>query len=474
MEKLTINGGKENWVDKEQLESFIEEYNRSFDKERFLSDKQEQHSTIYLHATQCIYWEGETVSNRRFDLALRRQERCKGIFEHLKQHGYGPEIAYFGEVGIQESCASFFKTSKPLTDKEWARMWPDWLKTMDDLRSQRIDKTVYQPRRNLLVTEYNTYVTSPSPNTPSFDLLPHVIELGCFPPFRDIIKAPEGTEMGEKPFESAFAQLPVFVDEWRKQLDAKLAELVKIPSQLSSKAPCGRAVSSSSEGSMDSFEAPTNKLHLACAVFKIYGTVAWYPDVLFGMAHPLFGGEPWDREMPVQDRFKVKWLEDAPNIVRACGLDPNVATVEDMDRRNARLTCLSCNDSCIRNWKGSLYHSTSYSHIEKTSCPKSPHWQVVNNEYIEAIQPELSVFKEPPLQSSRCLLCRPRVGDAQSQDITMRHLVRCHSMQRNDIQECVHYTPIGMRHFWTSHHVCVAVTMDENDLLCTKVLRVNL
>ena len=35
------------WVDKEQLESFIEEYNRSSDKERFLSDRQEQCFAIY-------------------------------------------------------------------------------------------------------------------------------------------------------------------------------------------------------------------------------------------------------------------------------------------------------------------------------------------------------------------------------------------------------------------------------------------
>ncbi|KAI9570858.1 hypothetical protein HD554DRAFT_2079531 [Boletus coccyginus] len=69
---------------------------------------------------------------------------------------------------------------------------------------------------------------------------------------------------------------------------------------------------------------------------------------------PIFGDEPWDREMPIQDRFKVKYLKAAPYIVHACGLDPNVATVEDMDRRNARLKCLPCNDSYIRNWKGSV------------------------------------------------------------------------------------------------------------------------
>ncbi|KAI9454591.1 hypothetical protein HD554DRAFT_2031241 [Boletus coccyginus] len=323
-ENLTVDEeGK--WVDKEQLESFIEEYNRSSDKERFLND---------------------------------RQELCFAIQQRLKQHGYGPEIEHFGHYAIRQPRASFFKTSRPLTDKEWARMWPEWFEIMSDFRSQRMDKTVYQPRRNLLVTEYNSYVTSPSSNAPSFDLLPHVIELGCFPPFRDIIKAPEGTDMSEKPFESAFAQLPVLVDEWRKQLDAELAELVEIPSQLSRKgASSGRAVSSSSETLMESFQAPTDKLHLACAVFTTFHPVTWYPDVFFSMLHhldPIHGKEGWEREMPIQDRFSVKYIEDAPYIVRACGLDPNVATVEDMDRRDARLKCLSCNNPYIRSWRGAV------------------------------------------------------------------------------------------------------------------------
>ncbi|KAI9454596.1 hypothetical protein HD554DRAFT_2244476 [Boletus coccyginus] len=378
------------------------------------------------HASQCRYWQVGIAVDHRIELELRRQERDQCIFQRLEQHGYGPEIAYFGHYEIQQSHSSFFKISKPLTDKEWARMWPDWLETMNDFRSQRIHRAVYQPRRNLLVTEYDTYVTSPSPNMPSLDLLPHVIELCSFPPFRDIIKAPEGTEMGEKPFESAFTQLPVLVDEWRKQLDAELAELVEIPSQLSpTEASSGRAVSSSSEMPMDSFQSPSDKLRLACAVFNVRHTVTWYPDVFFSTPRHTFrtcDGE-WDREMPIQDRLGVKYLKDAPYVVHACGLDPNVATVEDMDRRNARLRCLYCNNLYIRSWKGALRHLI-HCPTGQASCSDSSRWQLVGNEYMDAIQAaELSAKKELPLSSTRCLLCRPCIGDAKSQDFIMLHLV---------------------------------------------------
>ncbi|KAF8547776.1 hypothetical protein OG21DRAFT_1489930 [Imleria badia] len=110
-------------------------------------------------------------------------------------------IAYFG---LYEDQQSYFNTSKPFTDEVWAQMSPELLETTNNFRSQRLEKTVYRPRRDLLVS------------TPSFDLLPHFTNLARFTPFRDIIYAPEGTEMGAKPFESAFAQLPVLVDEWNR------------------------------------------------------------------------------------------------------------------------------------------------------------------------------------------------------------------------------------------------------------------
>ncbi|KAI9566218.1 hypothetical protein HD554DRAFT_1206515 [Boletus coccyginus] len=457
VENLTMRHKKGKWVDKEQVDLFIQGYDRSSDKVRFLSDKLKQHVTIRRHASKCKKREEYIALEHAVDLEIRRQEREAYIFERLGEHGYEPEITYFGRDAIQESCPF---GSKPLTDKEWAQVWPDWFKTMNDLRSQRIDETVYQPRRNLLTTEYNNYVVSPSSNTPSFDHLPHLIELSCFPPFRDIIKAPEDTRMRKQPFESAFRQLPVLVDEWRKQFDTELAELVKIPSQISRKSsPSGRAVSSSSETSMQSFQVPTDKLRLACAVFDTSSTLTWHPDVFFSMLpheNTPFGEEMWECKLPIQNRFNVKYLEDAPYIVHACGLDPNVATVEDMDRLNARLKCLVCNSLCIRCWKGSLQHALQCRHTRQTSYSQSPRWQLVSNEYMDAIQAaQLCVTKELHLVSMRCLLCHPRVGDAMSQDATtMRHLVDCHRMKMDNIKQGVHYTPVGM------HKDC-AVKMDE-------------
>lgn len=237
-------------------------------------------------------------------------------------------------------------------------MWPEWRKIMGDCRLCRINKTVYQPRRNLLANEYNTYVTHPPPDGPTFDLLPHVVDLACFGPFRDIIRAPEGTQVNDKPFASAFAQLPDLIDEWKKKLDTELAELVKIPLHLSlENASDGRSKASSSTGHAEATKTELDKLHLACAVFYVGSTGPFTHLNVFSASmcdrNFTWGEHDSERTGSIRDRFRISFLEEAPYIVRTCGLDPSVTTVDDMDHRNARLRCLCCKRQAntIMNWR---------------------------------------------------------------------------------------------------------------------------
>ncbi|KAG8221221.1 hypothetical protein J3R82DRAFT_1383 [Butyriboletus roseoflavus] len=357
---LTIEKESGKWVDREQMDVFLNEYKRSYDKEQLISDRQEQLVAIREHARGCKEWERDMAAVRQDDLAMRRQERATSIFERLKQHGYNPEVVHHGRYEIQASRRSLFRTSKPLTDKEWDRIWPEWLGTMNRFRSMRLESVVYGPRRRSLVSEYHTYVTSPSPNAPTLDLLPHVIDIARFPPFRDIIRAPEGAQMNSKLFESAFAQLPALVDEWRKKLDAELAEQVKIPSHLSIQDASGVA-SNSVTTRMEASQAATDKLRLACALFYsrdcpgIFTPAEVFLVAMHHRVYPTYSvvGDS-ERTGSIRERFAIGFMEAAPYIVHACGLDPDVATAEDMDRLNARLKCLCCQKSRFGSWRDAV------------------------------------------------------------------------------------------------------------------------
>lgn len=225
---------------------------------------------------------------------------------------------------------------------------------MNSFRSQRLEENVYRPRRYLLASKYADFVVHPSTDTSVFDLLPHVADVACFSPFKDVIEAPQDSDANDKPFESAFAQLPELVDKWRKTLDAEVDELIKIPSHLSSES-VSPATTSSSTTNSEASQAATGKLRLACALFHS-GTrgLFTHPEVFStSMCNHRY---PKD-ERPsgsISDQYGVKYIEEAPYVIRACGLDPSTATAADMDRREALLQCLSCEGSHVWRWRDAV------------------------------------------------------------------------------------------------------------------------
>lgn len=242
---------------------------------------------------------------------------------------------------------------------EWDKIWPKWVGTLNNFRHKCRNVLVYHPRRHSLASEYANYLLHPSPNVSTFDVLPHAVDLARFPPFEDIIMAPEKTQWNDKLFESAFAQLPDLVDDWKKKLDAEVAELVKIPSHLSSTGTSnGFLVSSGSTASSEPSQTPTDTLRLACALF--YGHrrgVFTYPEVfsisLGNYAYPSGHESDSHRSGSIKERYGIVHIEVAPYVIHACGLDPNVATVDDMDRLDLRLKCLHCLGSPKR-WRDAV------------------------------------------------------------------------------------------------------------------------
>ncbi|KAG9312157.1 hypothetical protein JVU11DRAFT_7447 [Chiua virens] len=455
----TVTMGKNGsgvYVDKDQLDLFMHEYDSSTDKEQFLEERRKSRRIIHMHAYSCLEWQRGQGRVKRFDLEILRKERQTSIFERLKKHGYGPEIEYFGCRAIQDSYKSAFKQHTHLADSEWEQMWPKWVDIMHEYRLRRLDTTCYYARRKLLGSEYDKYVRVQTPGTPIFDLLPHVADLATFPPFRNIIEAPEDTQISEEPFALAFAQLPVLVDEWKQQLDVGLAELVKIPPHLTWQDTSSRQVVESNNAESDESNLKNlAKLHLACAVFRCRGSDLFtHREVFFAAmrfhTYPPVRGYVGNQTgaNTIQERFNISFLEEIPYIVHTCGLDPNVATADDMDRRNARLTCLACSNSpnIIMDWRDAMLHANQRHAHNSALVPlsESPRWQVISNDHIEAIQ-AIETSAEDRFQNGfrRCLLCRPRMGDGLREEFVY-HMQSCHGLDMMNLEESVHYACLGL------------------------------
>lgn len=144
----------------------------------------------------------------------------------------------------------------------------------------------------------------------------------------------------------------------------------------------------------------------------------------------------WNPVVCFLDRYDVGFSEDASYVIHACGLDPNVTTPEDTDRRDARRKFLFCSEPRIMSWRSAvrpflssaicdptskllwhhlLYLSASCPKAEKIPPSTSQRWQVVGDEYMDAIRAvESSVDWKPlGLLSMRCMLCRRCVEDTK-------------------------------------------------------------
>ncbi|KAH7884240.1 hypothetical protein F5I97DRAFT_1811758 [Phlebopus sp. FC_14] len=354
-------------VDVQKVDAFWRKY-RSLSEtktEEFLQNTRLQTRIISEHARECESWLQKMTAARKRELLDARDARKEEIFKRIIDLGYKFEIDCFSRWEIAKSERTIFNSSKPLSDREWNRLRPTLVKKMEIYRTQGQENYVYRPRRVSLILRYDRYARKPAPPGAEIDILPHVADLATFAPFVAIIHRPRESKVDENSFDPAFEQLPALVQEWRENVEAQLASLIVFPSN--TQRPKPKTLAHDQEAVKAAY-----RLKLASAVFieKQSDTLITYPHVLyftrFNHAQPyssdlehaaavIFQARPWSicdsGGQPV-----VQFFAGAAHVVRACGLDPESATAEDMEKRDARLVCNICSVSppLVRTWKNAV------------------------------------------------------------------------------------------------------------------------
>ncbi|KAF8838078.1 hypothetical protein BDN67DRAFT_934394 [Paxillus ammoniavirescens] len=441
---------KYGYVDIKQLDAFLDEYHKVPEGKRteFLADKRLQVHAIDKHAYECEAWHQDETEARKFQLQNARSTRAEGIFARLQDLGYEAEINHFGKHHIEGFQRSLFNSTKRLTDKDWDRVRPQLEQKMIDCRKRRLEEVVYKPRRKLLVEFYDVYVRQPAPEGAAIELLPSIADLDYLPEFDKIIKLPEGTDVNAETFKPAFERLPALVQEWRADVDARLAALVVIPPELSTNGLSADQVT-------DQKSKPAERLRLASAVFYVpsSGALWMFPDFLaLSMFHARcysanVGGlnhHPWS--LTNEHGNAIELFKEAAYIVRACGLDPQTATVEDMDKRNARLTCNLCSNPNprVRTWTDALWHAKSHrTYGTDQAAKREGQWSLVD----ECHMPQIQAAEQPPIRTpyhspkAHCAFCQKRVGDLLTPGEIRSHLKMKHGMDVDMAIRGDHYIP---------------------------------
>ncbi|KAF8557099.1 hypothetical protein OG21DRAFT_402274 [Imleria badia] len=356
---------------------------------------------------------------------------------------------------------------------------------MQEIQMPKKNDCLVQHRLRKLEAEYDEWVQCPPSSTSTFDILPHVADVAAFGPFDTIIKIPEKIKADEKIFTSTLLELPAWIQEWRRRVDAEIGAIcTNFHCDLSELSRISMKTNGSSthHSGLSKLYSETDRYSLASILFCSSMTPA--PRILCSYTEllilPIFQSHkppthpdafnphssyPWST-LDEHGEPVVSLCREAAYVVRACGLDPAVATVDDMEYRNARLICVMCdngNARLVRSWTSAICHGLSHRKVPYNSY--IPRWRLVSDEYIDLIDSvESQAGLEAPKENYfRCLLCRPRVGDVWSRHEVLKHLAS-HNIMKSAAKRGVHYAPLGCINIHSNAKSMVEMVEDEESV----------
>ncbi|KAH7920429.1 hypothetical protein BV22DRAFT_1133083 [Leucogyrophana mollusca] len=392
------------------------------------------------HADLCESWQRSNLKARKTSLRDVRDSRRLEIMAWLEDTGFKPEIDFIGAYRF--AGHAIFKESQALNNRTWPRVRSILTNYMTSIRERRLEKTVYSPRCEQLVLAYKLYMQHPAPPGAAFEYLPHVADLSVLPEFDNVITLPEDVVVGIEMFTPGFAQIPSFVPRWREAADRELANFCL-----------------GTEWDSGTHADAVKRLQLASSVFSATGEycedIAFYPqilshhcltqvplkpysgdgDSLTSLRWSALGGHPWGTM-----KLGVSLLTAAASVVRVCGLDPEHATQDDMDKRDARLVCERCSTHLpggermrkSMTWRAAIAHSRRWH-------PGPVTWTILEDETDLARVRSLEAaalpreYKKMYHHTYSCTLCQRSCGDAGRWEYLQQHLIHRHGIPENEL-----------------------------------------
>jgi hypothetical protein len=261
------------------------------------------------------------------------------------------------------------------------------IKYMEEMKANRLARELAQLHTQRKLDAINLLQGYKAKAAPFTDVMPEPLDFCAFGPIKEILDQPPEVNVDVKSFLHLIPELDGMVKEWRQLVLTKFIQEVKIGIVNRS------IVLDDNPLDLDaSDESILQRIPLACSVFTciecedvrslddelfnmdkfaldIFCNLPqcsqspitkplWFPRVLGHRCFTKQGGYNFDADdaMKLQELpcFRQQWscfsivkvndsaCEAAVTVVEACGMDPRVVTVDEMDELDARLECLEC------------------------------------------------------------------------------------------------------------------------------------
>ncbi|KAG1826927.1 uncharacterized protein BJ212DRAFT_1474135 [Suillus subaureus] len=380
---------------------------------------------IREHADACKAWLSGVNRARSDELHQIRESRKRVIKEWLETEGWKPEIDYHTWWKISKHRA--IKDSRPLTTRIWSRIRPILTEYMSEMRTIRMEETLYNSRRRILLQAWIDFLSEPAsfPNT-DVDVLPHVADVARFKPFDDIIRSPAHVVVERDTFLPAFVALPNLVRNWRRQVDQQLAAIITngypkeyVPAGDIHQLATSVFVCNSCEQFFFWIDAVAHNCNLDFSKGSSKEKNDSFKEQVTRIAYYSLGSSPWS------PKFRSSTVL-AIHVIRSCYQDPRTATLAHMDNTSGPFYCFACHPDgkTIMHWRKGLEHNHLHNNRD----------QVFEGSKSRLQSQLLSV--RPP-RTYRCLLCRRSVGAGR----LLRNMT-CHIEEQHGIfsvREGTHY-----------------------------------
>ncbi|KAL0568949.1 hypothetical protein V5O48_013017 [Marasmius crinis-equi] len=338
------------------LRSAVEKFTRELEEIKddleqvhlWYDTKHKEQAAIKKHAGKCHEWMKMQRDKRKLELAAMRNRRFQRAKELLVAEGWHEPV-----VDDKRLLGhTFFRENREFSHSAWSRSKPSVVTFLNDIK-QEVEKNLERRRgRYSALREFYTKLQNDNP----YAILPSLGDLVLTHQIRTLIDhTPLTKELTADDF-STFVSMKSFVfsrlaQQWRSAKETEILEILR------------EAVPTAEKSS---------SLHLATTVFRCNavdcGQVLFYPDVL---VHPCASSpafQPATTTVPTKESCPpfispdaCKMVESDPwnagknrisfdheasanarAIVEACGLDPAVATANDMALKNPCIECITC------------------------------------------------------------------------------------------------------------------------------------
>ncbi|KAI0645556.1 hypothetical protein C8Q79DRAFT_910119 [Trametes meyenii] len=295
-------------------------------------------------------WKTNQASNRATELEAIKQTRYEQIVKRLREEGWGEEIDKMTlDAAYDLTHHKAVRKAQKLTEGGWQSIKQDLLTHMERVREDRLEserEELIHTRLGFLCDIFTEYEDSLGHNTTPTELRAGFSDIAMMAPFRELVEAPSSQEVTPQDFRKLYRAIPDAMAAWYDNRESEFLDLIPDVIEMpdwTSLFELATVAFECRECDRTDMRWPAVLAHKCGRTFHYYLS-DFYVSVVasVSMEHGVRG--VWNPEGNVF-QFSERRANLAREVIKACGLEPNVATHEEMDQCRARLVCMRCSPS---------------------------------------------------------------------------------------------------------------------------------